>query len=177
MLSSSSSDGQPAITIDLQASYDINEVILDWEAAYATQYRVEISENNSTWTRLLNVSNGQGGVDIESVSGTGRYVRVVGTAKVNSSWGISLYEVVVKSTSDGTTTPDDGTTPPDNGGGICDGVNVYPNWTAKDWPGGEYNHANAGDQMVYQNSLFQANWYTTSVPGSDSSWTSLGACD
>jgi arabinoxylan arabinofuranohydrolase len=61
-------------------------------------------------------------------------------------------------------------------GGDCSGVNVYPNWTAQDWSGGEYNHAEAGDQMVYQNTLYQANWYTKSVPGSDASWTSLGAC-
>lgn len=59
----------------------------------------------------------------------------------------------------------------------CDGVNEYPNWTAKDWAGGDYNHAEAGDQLVYQSQLFQANWYTHSVPGSDASWTLLGACD
>ncbi|MBX2857843.1 MAG: family 43 glycosylhydrolase [Cellvibrionaceae bacterium] len=64
-------------------------------------------------------------------------------------------------------------------GGInnCSGVNVYPNWPARDSEYGEYNHANAGDSMVHQNSLYRANWYTTSVPGSDASWSLLGACN
>ncbi|AJQ95611.1 cellulose-binding domain-containing protein [Gynuella sunshinyii] len=62
-------------------------------------------------------------------------------------------------------------------GDSCDGINVYPNWTARDWSGGAYNHANAGDQMVYQNTLYQANWYTNTVPGSDSSWSLIGNCD
>lgn len=61
-------------------------------------------------------------------------------------------------------------------GNICDGINEYPNWTAQDWPGGPYNHANALDKMVYQGGLYEANWYTSSVPGSDPSWLSLGAC-
>jgi len=61
-------------------------------------------------------------------------------------------------------------------GNNCAGVNVYPNWTARDWSGGAYNHAAAGDRMVYQNNLYQANWYTKTVPGSDGSWSSLGAC-
>ncbi|WP_018016276.1 cellulose-binding domain-containing protein [Teredinibacter turnerae] len=61
-------------------------------------------------------------------------------------------------------------------GNICDGINEYPNWTARDWPGGPYNHANALDKMVYQGGLYEANWYTSSVPGSDPSWLSLGAC-
>ncbi|SHF80675.1 cellulose-binding domain-containing protein [Vibrio gazogenes] len=62
-------------------------------------------------------------------------------------------------------------------GNSCNGINVYPNWPASDWPGSGYNHANAGDQMVYQNTLYQANWYTNSVPGSDASWTLIGDCD
>jgi len=60
--------------------------------------------------------------------------------------------------------------------GMCDGVNEYPNWTARNWFGGKYNHARAGDRMVHDNKLYKANWYTSSVPGSDYSWTALGAC-
>ena len=59
----------------------------------------------------------------------------------------------------------------------CEGVNVYPNWTAQDWSGGEFNHADTGDQMVYQNRLYEAKWYTSTVPGSDDSWTFIGDCD
>ncbi|MDW6094272.1 cellulase family glycosylhydrolase [Vibrio rhizosphaerae] len=58
----------------------------------------------------------------------------------------------------------------------CAGVNVYPNWTRRAWENGPYNHSDSGDYMVYQNKLYQANWYTTSTPGSDNSWTLTGAC-
>lgn len=50
-------------------------------------------------------------------------------------------------------------------------VNAYPNWTARDWAGGAYNHANSGDLMSYQGKVYRANWYTSSVPGSDNSWS------
>ena len=43
-----SSNWRPTLSIGLEASYDINEIILHGEAAYATQYRVEISSDNST---------------------------------------------------------------------------------------------------------------------------------
>lgn len=64
-----------------------------------------------------------------------------------------------------------------SGGTInCAGVNEYPNWTSRNWDGGEYDHAAAGDQMTYQNMLYQANWYTNTQPGSGNAWTLLGAC-
>ena len=34
-------------------------------------------------------------------------------------------------------------------------------------------HAAGGDQLIHQNALYQANWWTQSIPGSDSSWTQL----
>jgi hypothetical protein len=62
-------------------------------------------------------------------------------------------------------------------GSPCDGVTVYPNWLHNDYDGGPNTHINAGELMQHNNHLFQANWYASSLPGSDSSWTSLGACD
>ncbi|MGL5697550.1 MAG: cellulose-binding domain-containing protein, partial [Plesiomonas shigelloides] len=43
-------------------------------------------------------------------------------------------------------------------------VKVYPNWT-------QNGFATGGDQMAYQNKVYKANWWTNSVPGSDSSWS------
>ncbi|TVZ40372.1 putative cellulose-binding protein with CBM 5-12 [Alteromonadaceae bacterium 2753L.S.0a.02] len=48
-------------------------------------------------------------------------------------------------------------------------VNAYPNWTAQDWLGGPYNHANSGDLMRYEGAVYRALWYTTAVPGA-ASW-------
>ena len=56
----------------------------------------------------------------------------------------------------------------DTGGpGACTGVPgtvpAYPNW-----PRG--THAAAGDHLSYQGKIYKAKWWTTAVPGSDSSW-------
>ena len=55
-------------------------------------------------------------------------------------------------------------------GSCTAGVNVYPNWTQKDWAGNP-SHAVGGDKMAHQGSVYRANWWTNSVPGSDGSWT------
>ncbi|AIW21725.1 DUF5011 domain-containing protein [Vibrio coralliilyticus] len=49
-------------------------------------------------------------------------------------------------------------------------IHDYPDWPRKDWEGGEYNHADKGDLMRYEGVVYEAQWYTTTVPGSDSSW-------
>jgi len=55
-------------------------------------------------------------------------------------------------------------------------VNIYPNWTTKDWDGGPTTHNEPGDPIVLAGVLYRANWYTNSLPGSDASWTEEGAC-
>ncbi|MBU1618537.1 MAG: lytic polysaccharide monooxygenase [Gammaproteobacteria bacterium] len=47
---------------------------------------------------------------------------------------------------------------------------AYPNWPQKDWSG-QPSHASEGDHLSYQNKVYRANWWTQSIPGSDSSWT------
>ncbi|AYH48760.1 endoglucanase [Dickeya fangzhongdai] len=59
----------------------------------------------------------------------------------------------------------------------CDNVNVYPNWASKDWAGGQPSHNEAGQSIVYKGNLYTANWYTSSVPGSDASWAQVGSCN
>ncbi|MBU2114405.1 MAG: chitin-binding protein, partial [Gammaproteobacteria bacterium] len=68
---------------------------------------------------------------------------------------------------------DNGNNPPGN----CPGydlsqINTYPNWPQLDWQG-QPSHAAASDKLIYQNALYQANWWTQSIPSSDSSWTQL----
>ncbi|USH01349.1 chitinase C-terminal domain-containing protein [Grimontia kaedaensis] len=64
----------------------------------------------------------------------------------------------------------------DNGGGTgtCDttGIVVYPNLPQTDWAGNP-SHAAAGDKVVKDDVVYQANWWTASVPGSDGSWTKV----
>ncbi|EAR10712.1 glycosyl hydrolase family 18 protein [Reinekea blandensis] len=69
----------------------------------------------------------------------------------------------------------DGNDGGDNGDGgndgSCDATNVpvYPNWPQTDWQGNP-SHASGSDLMVHNNAIWEAKWYTSTEPGSDSSW-------
>ncbi|VUD64217.1 hypothetical protein TDB9533_03269 [Thalassocella blandensis] len=55
-----------------------------------------------------------------------------------------------------------------------DSVPAYPDWPRLDWQGLP-SHAINGDRMVYENALYQARWWTQSIPGSNDAWEFL--CD
>jgi chitosanase len=69
------------IRIDLGAGSSVSRVVLNWEAAYAKAYRVELSDDGSSWRQVYSTSTGDGGLDDLTVSGTGRYLRVYGTVR------------------------------------------------------------------------------------------------
>ena len=93
--SSAFQDGQ-WIQVDLGSVRQINKVVLNWEAAYARQFRVQVSNDPSfaTSTDLYATSAGTGGVNTLTVSGSGRYVRLLGQTRA-TPYGISLWEFQV----------------------------------------------------------------------------------
>ncbi|WRZ88633.1 discoidin domain-containing protein [Streptomyces sp. NBC_01007] len=91
------------LQVDLGASATITKVVLNWEAAYGSDYRVQASPDGSTWTDIKTVTGGDGGTDTLDVSGQGRYVRMYGVHRA-TPYGYSLWEFQVFGTS-GTTTP------------------------------------------------------------------------
>jgi len=82
------------IYVDLGESKTIGRVVLRWEAAYGSGYKIQVSDNTTSWTDLTTVTNGNGGVDDLAVTGTGRYVRMLGMTR-GSVYGYSLYEFEV----------------------------------------------------------------------------------
>ncbi|SDK29945.1 discoidin domain-containing protein [Nonomuraea jiangxiensis] len=88
------------IQIDLGSSHTISRVLLNWEVAFGSAYRVEVSPNGSSWTSVYSTTSGDGTIDDLTVSGTGRYVRVYGTTR-GTPYGYSLYEFEVYGTPDG----------------------------------------------------------------------------
>ena len=91
----SSAVGDPQwIYVDLGATATLTRVVLRWEAAYATAYQIQTSANASSWTTIYSTTTGDGGVDDLTVSGTGRYVRMYGTARA-TAYGYSLWELEV----------------------------------------------------------------------------------
>ncbi|HEX7304785.1 glycosyl hydrolase family 8, partial [Lentzea sp.] len=92
------------IRVDLGSAYRVSRVRLSWEAAYARAYQVQTSADGASWTDVYSTTSGDGGVDDLTVSGTGRYVRVHGTAR-GTEWGYSLWELEVYGAGDGTPPP------------------------------------------------------------------------
>jgi beta-glucosidase len=82
------------IQVDLGTSASISQVVLNWEAAYAKAFQIQTSPDGTTWTDIYATTTATGGVQTLSVTGTGRYVRVYGTAR-GTAWGYSLFEFQV----------------------------------------------------------------------------------
>ncbi|MFF1342239.1 discoidin domain-containing protein [Streptomyces sp. NPDC058290] len=96
------------IRVDLGAAATVSRVKLTWESAYAEAYRVEISADGATWTRIAEEKAGNGGTDdLTGLSGKGRYLRVYGTAR-GTAYGYSLFEAEVYGTVDGGPPPGGG---------------------------------------------------------------------
>jgi hypothetical protein len=105
------------LQVDLGSSQTICEVTLDWETAYATAFQIQVSPDGTNWTTVYSTTTGTGGTQTLSVSGTGRYVRMYGTARA-TQYGYSLWEFGVYTTGSGAgPTPTPTPTSTGSGGG------------------------------------------------------------
>src|SRR5471032_69647 len=81
------------LTLDFGQSVPINRVHIDWENAHATQYLLQVSDDNATWTTIQSVDNSQGGSeDWPGLNGQGRYLRMLGV-KRSTQYGYSIFEI------------------------------------------------------------------------------------
>lgn len=137
-------------------------------------------QNWQTISHTVNLNAGQQNVALASLSG---------------AWNINWFEIVsnnnpltdtdndgVADSADNCPNTPAGTAVDANGCTLpitntCTGINVYPNWTTSDWPGNPTTHNEAGDLMVLDGNAYSANWYTNSLPGSDSSWSFSKSCN
>lgn len=92
------------VQVDLGETYNLTNVNLNWEGAFARGYQVQVS-NSATgpWTTIYSTTTGDGGADNLAVTGSGRYLRINGTQR-GTPYGYSLWEINVQGTP--------GTTPP-----------------------------------------------------------------
>ncbi len=88
------------LEVDLGSSQSICSVTLNWEAAYATSFQIQTSADGTNWTSIYSTTSGTGGTQNLSVTGTGRYIRMYGTARA-TGYGYSLWEFGVYGTSSG----------------------------------------------------------------------------
>ena len=71
----------------------LTKVILIWEAAYAVDYDILVSEDNQDWQIVLSLKDQDGGIDqVEFAPVRARFVKLLGKKRFNPEWGISLWE-------------------------------------------------------------------------------------
>jgi hypothetical protein len=80
------------LDVDLGATHSLCKVALYWETAYGTAFQLQTSNDNTTWTPIYSTTTGTGGTQTLTVSGSGRYLRMYGTARA-TQYGYSLWEL------------------------------------------------------------------------------------
>ncbi|KUL31921.1 discoidin domain-containing protein [Actinoplanes awajinensis] len=85
------------IQVDLGATAQVSQVVLQWDPAYAKAYQIQVSADATNWTSIYSTTTGDGLKDVINATGTGRYVRMYGTAR-SSAYGYSLWEFSVYGT-------------------------------------------------------------------------------
>jgi len=85
------------LEVDLGSTQSICQVTLNWETAYGKAFQIQTSPDGTTWTSIYSTSTGTGGTQTLSVTGSGRYVRMYGTAR-GTQYGYSLWEFGIYTT-------------------------------------------------------------------------------
>ncbi len=92
---SSSFSEEAWIMVDLGQKTTVEKVVLCWEPAYGKIYKIEVSDDGTTWKEVYSTTEGNGGkeeISFKPVSA--RYVRMVGS-KRGTEYGYSLWEFEV----------------------------------------------------------------------------------
>ncbi len=84
------------LMVDLGATTDVAEVMLNWETATARDYTLQIADDPAgPWRELARVVDNQTvGKRQHPVAGQGRYLRLLMTRR-SGDWGYSLYDMAV----------------------------------------------------------------------------------
>jgi len=82
------------LQVDLGSTQSICQAVIQWEAAYATAFQIQTSNDAANWTSIYSTTTSAGGTQTLNVSGSGRYIRVYGTARA-TQYGYSIWEFQV----------------------------------------------------------------------------------
>ncbi|TWP34100.1 beta-N-acetylglucosaminidase domain-containing protein [Leekyejoonella antrihumi] len=90
---SSNHDDNEWLQVKFASPQDLGEVVIHWEAAYATGYRLQTSTDGKTWTTVDSVTNGTGGTETDWINASGvSYLRMQGLSRA-TAYGYSIYEL------------------------------------------------------------------------------------
>jgi hypothetical protein len=118
------------LRIDLGQSASIHRVVLNWEAAYAKKYRIEVSDDGTSFTTATTVDTGDGKIDdLGGLTARGRFVRFVGLTR-GTSYGYSFWEMQVFGSTDSSGDTQAPTTPAGLTAGVATATSVPLTWGA-----------------------------------------------
>ncbi|MFT4283849.1 MAG: discoidin domain-containing protein [Protaetiibacter sp.] len=85
------------LQVDLGSVQHIGAVRLAWEASYAKQYKIQVSNDGSSWVDAYTTpaAGGGGGTELLPLDTSGRYVRMQTVSRALTSYGVSLWEFEV----------------------------------------------------------------------------------
>ncbi|MEU8526135.1 MULTISPECIES: beta-N-acetylglucosaminidase domain-containing protein [Streptomyces] len=99
--------------LELPRPARIGRVVLHWQDAYATRYRVQVSADGRTWRTAATVRDGRGGREsVRMDAADTRFLRVQGDARA-TEYGYSLWSVETYAVAAPEGDPEEGNTPPD----------------------------------------------------------------
>ncbi|GAA4575203.1 discoidin domain-containing protein [Planotetraspora kaengkrachanensis] len=170
------------LQVDLGSAQQICRVVLVWETAHATAFRIQTSADGSNWTDIYSTTGASGGTQALDVSGTGRYLRVYGTARA-TGYGYSLWEVTVNTGTGGGSGPGTGDwtevwkdefdgsagTSPSSANWILRTGTQFPGGAEK-WGTGEVETATASTANVYLDGAGRLN--VKAIRDGAGNWTS-----
>ncbi|MEU4447900.1 penicillin acylase family protein [Actinosynnema sp. NPDC050801] len=83
------------VQVDLGTTRTVGRIVLSWEAAYATAYRIELSTDGAAWRTVYTTSASDGGQDLASFRpDAARFVRMTGIQRA-TVYGYSIHELEV----------------------------------------------------------------------------------
>jgi len=82
------------LQVDLGTPQPVCQVVIHWEAAYAKAFQIQTSNDAVNWTTIYSTTTGTGGTQTLNITGSGRYIRILCTARA-TQYGDSIYELQV----------------------------------------------------------------------------------
>lgn len=81
---------------DFGSTATFDTITIDWEAAYAKTYKIQVSDNRINWADVYETTEGNGGIDEIIFSPIeARYVRLYATER-GTEWAYSVWEMKIE---------------------------------------------------------------------------------
>jgi hypothetical protein len=83
------------LILDLGEEFNIDKLIISWESAFASSYKIGVSVDRTSWKEVFSTVSGRGGTETVTFPLTrARYIKIDLSQK-NGDWGFSVWEISV----------------------------------------------------------------------------------